>query len=140
VFHAQFVQALTGAANAYTGAGAANAAPLQSVVQDALDLVHAPGLSGASRGAAADVALIMGPSGFPVPPPTYLNAANKLYVQFLDAGATPVLLTTPEGLYPITGTSSLKLNNSVSQGVATLNNATLQQLATPGVNHVDVFG
>jgi hypothetical protein len=84
VFHAQFVQALTGAANAYKGAEAANAAPLQSVVRDALDLTHAPGLSGASGGAAADVALIMGPSGFPVPPPTYLNAANTLYVQFLE--------------------------------------------------------
>ena len=90
VFHTQFVQALTGAANAYTGAEAANAAPLQSVVRDALDLVHAPGLSGASRGAAADVALIMGPSGFPVPSPTYLDAANKLYVQLLHPGATPV--------------------------------------------------
>src|SRR6516164_5538338 len=41
VFHAQFVQALTGAANAYKGAEAANAAPLQSVVRDALDLTHA---------------------------------------------------------------------------------------------------
>ena len=138
VFHMQFVQALTGAANAYTGAEAANAAPLQSVVRDALDLVHAPGLSGASRGAAADVALIMGPSGFPVPSPTYLDAANKLYVQLLHPGATPVPLTTPEGLYPITGVSSLKLNNSVAQGVATLNNAILQQIAAG--NHVDVFG
>ena len=138
MFHAQFVQALTGAANAYKGAEAANAAPLQSVVRDALDLVHAPGLSGASRGAAADVALIMGPSGFPVPSPTYLDAANKLYVQLLHPGATPVPLTTPEGLYPITGVSSLKLNNSVAQGVATLNNAILQQIAAG--NHVDVFG
>jgi PE family len=50
-FHTQFVRALTGAADAYTGAEAANAAPLQSVVRDALDLVNAPGLSGAiSRG------------------------------------------------------------------------------------------
>jgi hypothetical protein len=137
-FHTQFVQALTGAANAYAGAEAANAAPLRTVVQDALDLVNAPSLSGASRGAAADVALIMGPSGFPVPPPPYLNAANKLYVQFLDAGATPVPLTTPEGLYPITGVNTLKVNTSVTQGVATLNNAILAQIAAG--NHVDVFG
>ncbi len=137
-FHTQFVRALTGAADAYAGAEAANAAPLQSVVRDVQQLVNAPGLSGASRGAAADVALIMGPSGFPVPSPTYLNAANKLYVQFLDAGATPLPLTTPEGLYPVTGISTLKLNNSVAQGVATLNNAILQQIASG--NHVDVFG
>lgn len=138
VFHTRFVQALTGAANAYAGAEAANAAPLQRVVQDVLDLVNAPSLSGASGTAAADVALIMGPSGFPVPPPTYLNALNKLYVQVLHPGATPVPLTTPEGLYPITGVNSLKLNTSVAQGVATLNNAILQQIAAG--NHVDVVG
>ncbi len=138
VFHTQFVQALTGAANAYAEAEAANAGPLKSVVRDALDLVKAPGLSGASRGAAADVALILGPSGFPVPPLTYLNAANKLYVQVLHPGATPLPLTTPEGLYPITGVNTLKINNSVTQGVATLNNAILQQVALG--NHVDVFG
>jgi hypothetical protein len=122
VFHTQFMQAMTRAADAYTGAEAANAAPLQS---------------GAS-GAAADVALIMGPSGFPVPPRPYLDAANRLYIQVLHPGATPVPLTTPEGLYPITGVNTLKINNSVTQGVATLNNAILQQVALG--NHVDVFG
>jgi hypothetical protein len=80
----------------------------------------------------------MGPSGFPVPPPTYLNAANKLYIQVFHPGATPLPLTTPEGLYPITGVNTLKINNSVTQGVATLNNAILQQVALG--NHVDVFG
>jgi hypothetical protein len=134
-FHTKFVQALTGAAEIYAGAEAANAAPLQSVVRDALDLFGAPG---AASGAAADVALILGPSGFPVPPLTYLNAANKLYIQVLHPGATPLPLTTPEGLYPITGVNTLKINNSVTQGVATLNNAILQQIAAG--NHVDVFG
>ena len=153
LFHTQFVQALTAAVKAYAGAEAASAAPLQSVVQDALDLVNAPtgvltgspligngalSLSGASGGAAADVALILGPSGFPVPPSTYLNAVNRLYVQFLDPGAIPVPLTTPEGLYPITGINTLTINNSVAQGVATLNNAILQQIAAG--NHVDVYG
>ena len=84
------------------------------------------------------MALILGPSGFPVPPLTYLNAANKLYIQVLHPGATPLPLTTPEGLYPITGVNTLKINNSVTQGVATLNNAILQQVALG--NHVDVFG
>lgn len=133
-FHTQFVRALTGAANAYASAEAANAAPLRTLVHDALDLVNAP----ASRGAAADVALILGPSGFPIPPIPYLNAANKLYIQVFHPGATPVPLTTPEGLYPVTGVNSLKINNSVIQGVATLNNAILQQVALG--NHVDVFG
>ena len=141
-FHTQFVQALTAAADAYAGAEAANAAPLQSVVHDALDLVNTPAgiLTGRPLipNSAADVALILGPSGFPVPPPTYLSAVNNLYVQFLDKGAIPVPLTTPEGLYPITGVNTLLINNSVTQGVATLNNAILQQIAAG--NHVDVYG
>ena len=137
-FHTRFVQTLTAAANAYAGAEAANVAPLQSAVHEALQLLKAPGLSGASAGAAADVALIMGPSGFPIPPPTYLNAVNNLYIQVFHPGATPVPLTTPEGLYPITGVNTLKINNSVTQGVATLNNAILQQVSAG--NHVDVFG
>jgi hypothetical protein len=136
VFHTRFVQTLAAAANAYAGVEAANVAPLQSVIQGELHLLNAPRLSGAS--AAADVALIMGPSGFPIPPRTYVNAANKLYIQVLHPGATPVPLTTPEGLYPITGVNTLKINNSVTQGVATLNNAILQQVNAG--NHVDVFG
>ncbi|HZE15530.1 MAG TPA: PE-PPE domain-containing protein, partial [Mycobacterium sp.] len=73
-------------------------------------------------------ALIMGTSGIPVPPPTYVDAVNDLYIQLLDPGATPVPLTTPEGLYPLTGVNSLTLDSSVAQGVATLNNAILQQI------------
>ncbi len=153
-FHSQFVQALTAGARSYVGAEAANVAALQSVVQDALDLVNAPtgvltgspligngalSLSGASGGAGVDpVALIMNGSGFPVPAPTYLNAVNNLYIQLRDPGATPVPLTTPEGLYPLTGVNSLPVGNSIAQGVATLNNAILQQIAAG--NHVDVFG
>ena len=46
-------------------------------------------------------------------------------------------MTTPEGLYPITGVNSLTLDTSVAQGEATLNNAIMQQIAN---GHVDVFG
>jgi hypothetical protein len=84
-------------------------------------------------------ALIMGPSGIPVPPPTYVDAVNDLYIQRFFPGATPVPLTTPEGLYPLTGVNSLPGDTSVAQGVATLNNAILQQIQIPG-NTVDVFG
>jgi hypothetical protein len=85
-----------------------------------------------------DTALAMGPSGFPVPAPTYVDAANNLYIQTFDPGATPQPLTTPEGLYPITGVKSLTLDPSVAQGEATLNNAIMQQIGEG--NHVDVFG
>ncbi|WP_293052803.1 PE-PPE domain-containing protein [Mycobacterium sp.] len=83
-----------------------------------------------------DTALVLGPSGFPVPPTTYIDAADDL---FLHLPASTVLpLTTPEGLYPVTGVNTLPFDSSVTQGEATLNNAISQQIAAG--NHVEVFG
>jgi hypothetical protein len=71
-----------------------------------------------------DTGLVMGPSGFPVPPATYLDAVNGLYLHLPDTSIDP--LTTPEGLYPVTGVNTLPIDPSVAQGEATLNNAILQ--------------
>jgi hypothetical protein len=65
-----------------------------------------------------DTALVMGPSGFPVPPPTYLDAVNDLFLHLPDTSIDP--LTTPEGLYPVTGVNTLPIDSSVAQGEATL--------------------
>jgi len=87
----------------------------------------------------ADTALIMGPSGFPVPPPSYVDAADQLYhVPNGYAAYTPQVLGTPEGLYPITGVKSLPLDTSVAQGVTILNDAINQQVSAG--NHIVVFG
>ena len=86
-----------------------------------------------------DTALVLGPSLFPVPPPLYVDAVDGLYIQRLDPGATAVPLTTPEGLYPLSGVNSLPLDTSIAQGEATLNNAILHQVNDLH-NHVDVFG
>jgi hypothetical protein len=83
-----------------------------------------------------DTALVMGPSGFPVPPPTYLDAVNDIFLNLPSSSVEP--LTTPEGLYPVTGVNTLPLDSSVAQGEATLNNAVMQQIADG--NHVEVFG
>ena len=83
-----------------------------------------------------DTALVMGPSGFPVPPMTYVDAVNGLFLHLPDTSVDP--LTTPEGLYPVTGVNTLPLDSSVAQGEATLNNAIMQQIADG--NHVEVFG
>ncbi len=83
-----------------------------------------------------DTALVMGPSGFPVPPPTYVDAVNGLFLHLPDGSVDP--LTTPEELYPVTGVNTLPLDSSVAQGEATLNNAIGQQIADG--NHVEVFG
>jgi PE-PPE domain len=83
-----------------------------------------------------DTALVMGPSGFPVPPTTYVDAANGLFLHLPDTSVDP--LTTPEGLYPVTGVNTLPIDSSAAQGEATLNNAIMQQIADG--NHVEVFG
>ncbi len=88
--------------------------------------------------AAGDIAIIMGPSGFPVPPPLYVKAAIDDYIHQFFPGAIPLPLTTPEGLYPVTGVNTLPLDSSVKQGVATLDNAIMAQIAAG--HHVDVFG
>jgi PE-PPE domain len=83
-----------------------------------------------------DTALVMGPSGFPVPPTAYVDAVNGLFLHLPDGSVDP--LTTPEGLYPVTGVNTLPLDSSVAQGEATLNNAIMQQIADG--DHVEVFG
>ena len=81
----------------------------------------------------------MGPSGMPIPTPAYINAVNNLYVQpNSPPGTVPVGLDTPEGLYPITGTNSLRLDTSVDQGLTILESAIKDQLGQG--NTVTVFG
>ena len=83
-----------------------------------------------------DIGILMGPSGFPVPPPTYVDAANSMFLHLPTDSLRP--LTTPEGLFPVTGVNTLPIDSSVAQGEATLNNAILQQIQDG--NHVEVFG
>jgi hypothetical protein len=82
-------------------------------------------------------ALIMGPSGFPDPADSYVDAANSMYLHDLPINDL-IPLTTPEGLYPITGVNSLPLDPSVAIGESTLDKQILQQVGLG--NHVDVFG
>ncbi len=88
---------------------------------------------------AADTALIMGPSGVPVPPQSYVDAADNLYLVPNGYSAyTPQALTTPEQYYPVTGVNSLTPDTSIAQGVTILNDAINQQIAAG--NNVVVFG
>src|SRR6202021_3828703 len=86
-----------------------------------------------------DTALIMGPSGIPVPPQSYVDAAEQLYLVPNGYSAyTPQALTTPEQYYPVTGVNSLPPATSIAQGATILNSAINQQIAAG--NHVVVFG
>lgn len=94
--------------------------------------------------AAADTALILGGSGIPTPPQSYVDAVENLYLTPNGYGAyTPVPLTTPEQYYPLTGANSLPVDTSVAQGVTILDGAIHSQLAAgnnPAGNHVVVVG
>ncbi|GFG74089.1 PE-PPE domain-containing protein [Mycobacterium botniense] len=86
-----------------------------------------------------DTALIMGGSGIPIPPSSYIQDVNELYVNCDPPACATQGLATPEGLYPIIGgPKGLTLNQSVAEGVTILNNAIAGQL-TDG-HDVTVFG
>ena len=88
-------------------------------------------------------ALIMGPSGFPIPDQQYMAAVDALYLQPRGFDGATQALFTPEGLYPITGVESLPFDTSVAQGQQILDAAIQGQIAAGGVNAgnpVVVFG
>ena len=63
----------------------------------------------------ADTALILGGSGIPTPPQSYVDAAENLYLAPNGYGSyTPQALTTPEQFYPVTGINSLTPDASVA--------------------------
>jgi hypothetical protein len=89
------------------------------------------------------IALVMGGSGIPIPPQSYLEAANTLYLQPRDFTGTPQALDTPEGFYPTTGVNSLTADASEAQGAQILDGAITGQIAGGNVdaaNPVVVFG
>lgn len=121
------------------GLGNANAAYLgvESSASKSLGALGAAAqslLSGSSTGKspAADIGLIMGGSGLPIPStePGYLpGVLNYVNQNFSLAVADAQSLFTPEGLYPLTGVKSLPLNMSVTQGAAILEQSINAQIS-----------
>jgi hypothetical protein len=88
-------------------------------------------------------ALIMGTSGNPDPPPSYLAAIDQLYLEPRGFDGTTQLLITPEALYPFTGVKSLPFDTSEAQDQQILDAAILNQIAAGGVsaeNPIVVWG
>ena len=155
VFHEEFAAALASAGNAYKAAEAGNASalsgalgqltsPIQSLLGGApaatttstpTPAVVQPTLQGTTIG------LIMGGSGLPIPPPSYVTATlNYVNQHFNVLPGNGQALFTPEGLYPLTGVKSLPLDMSVSQGLQILDTAIKQQLAANPSGSVAVLG
>lgn len=100
-------------------------------------------LTGSADGLGGGTALIMGGSGNPLPAPTYVDAADILYLQPHGFTGTPQALFTPEGFYPTTGVKSLPAFVSETQGAQILSEAVSRLVAGGGVdavNPVVVFG
>ncbi|KAA8969148.1 PE-PPE domain-containing protein [Mycobacterium sp.] len=88
-------------------------------------------------------ALVIGPSGFPIPGQRYVDAADTLYLQPRDFTGTAQGLFTPEGDYPSTGVRSLEFNQAVAQGEQILDSAIENHIAgghVDAANPVVVFG
>jgi PE-PPE domain len=88
-------------------------------------------------------AFVIGGSGLPTPPPSYVDAVDQLYLEPRGFTGTPQALDTPEGLYPVTGVHSLPYDTSAAQGQQILDAAILHQIASGNVdaaNPVVVFG
>jgi hypothetical protein len=62
-------------------------------------------------------AFVFGPSGVPVPPQQYVDAADTLYLQPNGFTGTAQAAFIPDGLEPFTGIKSLGIGTSLSQDV-----------------------
>ena len=134
-FHQQFIQALTASAGAYAGVEAATASHLEQLLGVINAATGANGLlAGPGATSAANVALILGGSGEPIPYPDFVATNFNLFIKPFFQGYTPQGLFTPEGNYGLyTGVKSLTLDMSEAQGVTILDNAILQQIGAGNV-------
>ncbi|MGO9927092.1 MAG: PE family protein [Mycobacterium sp.] len=146
-FHEEFAAALASAGNAYAAAEAVNASAISGALGQLTSPIHSllvgapatPTPNVMSPLTAPTLALVMGGSGEPIPPPPFVEALNYLNLNFSPI-ANAQGLFTPEGLYPLTGVKTLPLDVSVSQGVQILDTAIKQQLAANPTGSVAVFG
>ncbi|MBX9639469.1 MAG: PPE family protein, partial [Mycobacteriaceae bacterium] len=159
-YEEMWAQDVSAMASYHTGTSAvvAQLAPWQQQLQSSLGSVRAawslsapnPAISvGAVAGAlenaipastpvAQTVALVMGGSGIPIPPPRYVQLANDLYISRSFPGVPALPLFTPEGLYPVVAVKNLTFDLSVAQGVIILESTIRNQIAAG--NNVAVFG
>ena len=128
-FHQQFTRMLTASAGAYAAAEAASTSRLGLL----LGAISVP-FAGPGANSAANVALIMGGSGEPIPTPDFIANNFNLYINPFFQSFTPQALFTPEGNYGLyTGVKSLTLDMSQAQGVQILDSTILQQIASGNI-------
>jgi PE-PPE domain len=88
-------------------------------------------------------ALIFGPTGVPIPPPQYVDAADTLYLQPLGFTGTTQPEFIPDEAYPLAGVKSEGIGTSFAQDQQIMVSDIENQIAAGGVspeNPVVVFG
>lgn len=124
-FHAEFTQTLAAAGDAYARTEAAITAPLRSApAGGAATLAAKPAAPPPFSFPTNYTTVYISGSGIPVPSAAYMQAVFQTYVLPNFPGgslANALALFTPAGLYPLTGTNVLTLDESVAQGVGILN-------------------
>ncbi|KZS71964.1 hypothetical protein A4G29_03720 [Mycobacterium kansasii] len=136
--HDRFAGALAAAGAAYAEVETANIA---AVFGNPTNGTAATTSIAQPLAAATDVTLVMGGSGLPLPPQSYVDAVVSKYITPNYPGfavANALSLFTPERFYPLTGIKDLIPDVSVAQGVAILDQAIHQQLDAG--NNVAVLG
>lgn len=153
-FHDAFMQTLLVASDTYAEAETAAAGTLTALNESAATAL-APLNSGAANATATaealladpppvpvEAALILSESGVPTPSAGYIEEVYTKYVLPNFPSATvPQGVSTPNGLYPITGIKDLTLDISIARGTTILTDAILQQLAAlPPDSSIAVLG
>lgn len=124
--YGQQYQAIAAQAAEFHGAFARSVAAAGTAYAAAEDAAQA--MLGGGAAPAATIALVMGGSGNPLPDQTFVDGVLNWATRSGYSWNTAQAVFTPENLYPLTGTRSLPLNVSVSEGVQMLDAAITQQI------------
>lgn len=125
-FGDQLVGGLRSAAQAYADTEVAGASLLAGASTPAAAALVMPEPALTLR---APTALIMGPTGNPLPSGHYLRQVYNLYIRPYFPGAAPFGLTTPEQFQPFSGIPSLTFDESVARGATILHGAIMAEYA-----------
>lgn len=116
LLYGTFAQKLAAAGSAYAAA--------EADAQALLGIGPAPAGGGGPTASplaitATDIAIVMGGSGNPIPSDKFIGGVLK-WAGLNYSWAKSLGIFTPENLYPLTGTKSLTLSDSVNEGVQIL--------------------
>src|ERR1700744_1638191 len=150
-FHSSFLQALNSAGAAYTGAETAASNALGTLGADVQAMLggNAAPVAATVAGTAGLMApaplvdkittLVLGASGLPIPPPQYNSGFPPLYIDGPWGAGINIGISTPEGLYPLTGIKDLTFDISAARGLTILDNA-IHTAFNTGSTQVNIFG